>query len=153
MAKMASISKDDRKATRRKVRKAMLDAAKNYEAFRFQSLKATVSRLKPFRHSWLNNCPIRQENDEVHFSQWTFGCVRETYEPKREGSCSKLLRFQCSDLDVIKAHHKVRSDLGRLLFGYGIGRILFIGLKDVFQRTAVLRRSSISKQLYRHCGN
>jgi hypothetical protein len=28
MAKMASISKDDRKATRRKVRKAMLDASK-----------------------------------------------------------------------------------------------------------------------------
>jgi hypothetical protein len=56
-----------------------------------------------------------------------------------EWACPKFLRFQCSDLYVIKGGHKVGSNLCGLLFGYGIGRILFTGLKDVFQSAAIFR--------------
>jgi hypothetical protein len=45
---------------------------------------------------------------------------------------------------VIEGRHEVGSDLSRFLFGYGIGRILFASLKDVFQRAAVLGRASIT---------
>jgi len=32
------------------------------------------------------------------------------------------------DLDVMERRHEVGGDLSRLLFGYGVGRILFTGL-------------------------
>jgi hypothetical protein len=71
------------------------------------------------------------------------------YRPKRNGHCPKFLRFQRSDLYVIKGGHKVGSNLCGFLFGYGIGRILFTGLKDVFQSAAIFRCASVSKQFDR----
>jgi hypothetical protein len=50
-------------------------------------------------------------------------------------------------LYVIKGRHEVRGYLGRLLFGYSVGRVLFACLKDVLQRASILRRASVSKQL------
>jgi hypothetical protein len=38
-----------------------------------------------------------------------------------------------------KGGHKVGSNLCGFLFGYGIRRILFTGLKDVFQSAAIFR--------------
>jgi hypothetical protein len=50
---------------------------------------------------------------------------------------------------VIKGGHKVGSILCGFLFGYGIGRILLTGLKDVFQSAAIFRFASVSKQFDR----
>jgi hypothetical protein len=52
---------------------------------------------------------------------------------------------------VIKCCHKVGSNLSCLLFGYSVWRILFTGLKDVFNRSAILGWTSIAKQLNRKC--
>jgi hypothetical protein len=64
-------------------------------------------RLEPFRHSRRNNRPVGKQYDEEYPVQRSFDRVREAYEPIRERSCPKLLRFQCADLDVIKGRHKV----------------------------------------------
>jgi hypothetical protein len=45
--------------------------------------------------------------------------------------------------------HEVGSNLCGFLFGYGIRRILFTGLKDVFQSAAIFRCGSVSKQFDR----
>jgi hypothetical protein len=42
----------------------------------FTALQATlIDRLQPLLHPWLNNSPIRQENDEKHLSHRSFGRV------------------------------------------------------------------------------
>jgi hypothetical protein len=51
-----------------------------------------------------------------------------------------------SDLHVIESRHEIRGDLCCFLFSYGVGRILLSTFKDVFQRSAVLGRATISKQ-------
>jgi hypothetical protein len=79
----------------------------------------------------------------------TLDRVGEADQPKWNGHCPKFLRFQCSNLYVIKGGHKVGSNLCGFLFGYGIGRILFTGLKDVFQSAAIFRCASVSKQFDR----
>jgi hypothetical protein len=56
------------------------------------------------------------------------------------------MHFQCSNLYVIKGGHKVGSNLCGFLFDYRIRRILFTGLKDVFQSAAIFRCASVSKQ-------
>jgi hypothetical protein len=48
---------------------------------------------------------------------------------------------------VVKGRHEVCGDLCHFLFRYGVGRILFTSLKDVFQRAAVLGCTSITKHL------
>jgi hypothetical protein len=79
----------------------------------------------------------------------TLDRVGEANQPKWSGHCPKFLRFQCSNLYVIKGGHKVGSNLCGFLFGYGIRRILVTGLKDVFQSAAIFRRASVSKQFGR----
>ena len=66
-----------------------------------------------------------------------------------ERALSEIPAFQCSNLYVIKGGHKVGSNLCGFLFGYGIRRILFTGLKDVFQSAAIFRCASVSKQFDR----
>jgi hypothetical protein len=51
---------------------------------------------------------------------------------------------------VIKSGHEIGGDLSRLPFRNGVGRILITGVKDVFQRAAVLCRASVAKQLKGH---
>jgi hypothetical protein len=51
----------------------------------------------------------------------TLDSVGEANQPKRNGHCPKFLRFQRSNLYVIKGGHKVGSNLCGFLFGYGIG--------------------------------
>jgi len=109
-----------------------------------QHLGGNRTHLQPSRHSRLNNGPVGQEHDKEHLSQRSLDRVRKANKPIRERSCPKFLRFQCSNLYVIKGGHKVGSNLCGFLFGYGIRRILFTGLKDVFQRAAVLGRASVS---------
>jgi hypothetical protein len=87
--------------------------------------------LQPLFHPRHNNRPIRQQDDEEHILDWSFNRVRKAYKPKRNRRCAKFLSLQCSDLYVVKSRHKIGSDLSRFLFGYGVGRILFTGLKDV----------------------
>jgi hypothetical protein len=50
----------------------------------------------------------------------TLDRVGEANQPKWNGHCPKFLRFQCSNLYVIKGGHKVGSNLCGFLFGYGI---------------------------------
>ena len=56
------------------------------------------------------------------------------YQPKRNGHCPKFLRFQRSDLYVIKGGHKVGSNLCGFLFGYGIRKILFTAPQKTYSR-------------------
>jgi hypothetical protein len=79
----------------------------------------------------------------------TLDRVGAANQPKWNGHCPKFLCFQCSNLYVIKGGHKVGSNLCGFLFGYGIRRILFTGLKDVFQSAAIFRCASVSKQFDR----
>jgi hypothetical protein len=58
------------------------------------------------------------------------------------GNVQRALR-----LDVVSA---VRTSE---FLRYGVGRILFTGIKDVFKRTAVLGRASVSKQFDGHGWN
>jgi hypothetical protein len=46
---------------------------------------------------------------------------------------SEITDFQLRGLSVIENGQPIGRDLSRLLFGYCVGRILFTGLKDVFQ--------------------
>jgi hypothetical protein len=80
-------------------------------------------------------------------SHRSFDRVREAHEPEWNRRGAKFLRLQGADWDTIKSRDKVCGDLSRFLFGDGIGRILFTGLKDVLKRAAVLGRASVSKQL------
>jgi hypothetical protein len=79
--------------------------------------------------------------------------VPEAYEPEWDRLRPKLLRLKYADRDMVKGRHEVRCDLSRFLFSYGVGRILFTGLKDVFQRATIPGCASIPKQLYRHGWN
>ena len=97
--------------------------------------------------------PIRQQNDKKHLSQWPLDRVRKANEPKWDRRRSKFLSLQCADLYVVEGRHEVCGDLSRLLFRYGVWRILFTSLKDVFQRTAIFGRASVSKQLNSHGWN
>jgi hypothetical protein len=97
-------------------------------------------RLQPLRHCRLNDRSIWQQDHEVKLPECTLDRVGEANQPKRNGHCPKFLRFQCSDLYVIKGGHKVGSNLCGFLFGYGIGRILFTDVKDVFQSAAITVR-------------
>jgi hypothetical protein len=49
---------------------------------------------------------------------------------------------------VVKGRHEVCGDLCHFLFRYGVRRILFTSLENVFQRTAILGRASVSKQSF-----
>jgi hypothetical protein len=91
----------------------------------------TAKPSQPLLHLRHNNRPIWQQNDEIHLAHRSFDPVRKAHEPKRSGRCPKFLRFQRSDLHVIKSRLKIGGDLCRFLFCYGIGRILFATLKDV----------------------
>src|ERR1700692_4953358 len=64
--------------------------------------------------------PIWQQDHEVKLPECTLDRVREANQPKRNGHCPKFLRFQCSNLYVIKGGHKVGSNLCGFLFGYCI---------------------------------
>jgi hypothetical protein len=64
-----------------------------------------------------------------------------------EPASSEIPAFPVLRLYVIECRHEIRCDLSRFFFRHGVGRILFTSLKDVFQRTAVLGRASITKQL------
>jgi hypothetical protein len=103
--------------------------------------------LKPVLHPWLNNCPIRRQNDKEHLPQRSFNHVLKTDEPEWDRHCPELLRFQCADLCVIKGCHKISGDLSRFLFGDGMRRILFTDLKDLLKRATIFGRTSVSKQL------
>jgi hypothetical protein len=46
---------------------------------------------------------------------------------------------------VVESRHKIGSDLSRFLFRYGVGRILFTGLENVFKCTAILGRASVNE--------
>jgi hypothetical protein len=46
---------------------------------------------------------------------------------------------------MVEGRHEVCGDLCRFLLGYGIGRILFTGLKNIFQRAAIFGRASVTK--------
>jgi hypothetical protein len=81
-------------------------------------------------------------------SQCPFNRVRKADEPERDRLRPKFLSFQRADLYVVEGSHKVCGDLCNFLFGYGIGRVLITGLENVFERTAVLSRASITIQLY-----
>jgi hypothetical protein len=98
-------------------------------------------------HSGHNHRPIRQQDDEEHILDWSFHRVREAEEPERYGLRPKFLSLQRADLYVIECRHEVGSDLSRFLFGYGVGRILFTGLKDVSSVPP------ITKQLNRQRGS
>src|ERR1700722_17291664 len=102
--------------------------------------------LQPFLHPRHNNRSIRKQDYEEHLSQRSFDRVRKGNEPEWNRGRPKFLSLQRADLYVVKSRHKIGSDLSRFLFGYGVGRILFTGLKDVFERAAVLGRASIPKQ-------
>jgi hypothetical protein len=105
--------------------------------------------LQPLRHCRLNDRSVWQQDHEVKLPKCTLDRVGEANQPKRNGHCPKFLRFQCSDLYVIKGGHKVGSNLCGFLFCYSIGRILFTRLKDVFQSAAIFRCASVSKQFDR----
>jgi hypothetical protein len=49
------------------------------------------------------------------------------------------LRHKCGGLDVVKGRHKISGNLCRFLVGYGVGRMLFTSLKEVFQCAAPSR--------------
>jgi hypothetical protein len=66
------------------------------------------------------------------------------------GRCAKFLSLQRADLYVVKGRHEVCGDLCHFLFRYGVWRILFTSLKNVFQSASVVRRASVSKQFNRH---
>jgi len=102
---------------------------------------ALAQSLQPLRHSGLNNGAVRQQNDHESLAQWSFHRVREANKPERDRRCSKLLRFESTDLDMVKCCHEVGSDLSRLLFGDGVGGILFPGFEDVLQCPTVLGRA------------
>ena len=59
--------------------------------------------------------------------------------------CAKLLRLQCSDLDVVERCHEVGGDLSRLLLSDSVGGILLPGLEDELQCATVLGRASLSE--------
>jgi hypothetical protein len=67
--------------------------------------------------------------------------------------CPKFLSLQRADLYMVKGRHEIRCDLSRFFFRHGVGRILFTGLKNVFQRAAVFGRASVSKQFEGHGWN
>jgi hypothetical protein len=89
-----------------------------------------------------NNRPVRQQDDKKTFAavvSLTF-YSEKWISQKGTGVVRKILRFQCADLYVVKGRHEVGSDFCRFLFRYGVGGILFTGLKDVLKRTAILGR-------------
>jgi hypothetical protein len=99
--------------------------------------------LQPVLHLWHHNRPIQQQNDKEHLSHRPLDRVRKANEPEWNRLRPKFLSLQRADLNTIKGRHKISSNFSRFLFGYGIGRILFTGLKDVFQRAAVLGCASV----------
>jgi hypothetical protein len=107
------------------------------------SLVKPLIRLHPLLHFWHDNRPIGQKDDKKHLTHRPLDRVGKANEPERDGRRPKFLRLQGSDLHVIESRHEIRGDLSRFLFRYGIGRILFASIKDVFQRAAVLGRASI----------
>src|SRR5271169_414612 len=80
--------------------------------------------LCQFRH---NDRPIRQQYDKEHLSHRV---SEKQIEPEWDRRCPELLRFECADLYVVKCRHEVGGDLCRLLFRYGVRKILFISVKD-----------------------
>jgi hypothetical protein len=48
---------------------------------------------------------------------------------------------------VVKGGHEVGGNVGCLVFGYGIGRILLTGLKDLFQRTTLFCCTLVAEKL------
>ena len=95
-------------------------AARRYHR-RLSEVLFVTTILEAFRRSRLDNRPIRQEDDKEPLAQRSFGRVRKANEPEGNRTCPEFLRFQCSDLEVVKGHHKVRSYLSRFLFGYRVG--------------------------------
>ena len=102
-------------------------------------------RLQPLLHLWHNNCPVRQQYDEKHILDWSFNRVRKADQPKRSGRCPKILRFQCSDLYVIKGRHKVGSDLSRFLFRLWRQENSVHQLQSIFKCSTVLGGTSVIK--------
>jgi hypothetical protein len=58
--------------------------------------------LQPLCHCRLNNRSIWQQDHEVKLPECTLDRVGEANQPKWNGHCPKFLRFQCSNLYVIK---------------------------------------------------
>jgi hypothetical protein len=107
-------------------------------------------RLHPLLHPRLNNGPIRQ-NDKENILDCTFNRVRKANEPERYRLRPKFLSLQRTNLDVVKGRHEVCGDLGHFLLSYGIGRIVFTSLENVFERTAVFGRASVAEELKGEC--
>ena len=61
-------------------------------------------------------------------SHRSFNRVRKTNKPAWNWMCAKLLGLKCA----IEDRNKIGGDLSRLLFRYGVGRILFTSLGFLF---------------------
>ncbi len=68
---------------------------------------------------------------------WAFDRVGEAKKPVRYWRRLELLAFQCSDLDVVESRHKIRNDLCRFVFGYGVRTGLFVRLEDVLKSAPI----------------
>jgi 5-methylcytosine-specific restriction endonuclease McrA len=59
---------------------------------RFSAL--SLKHLHPLFHPWLNNPPIRQQNDKKTLSHRPLDRVRKANEPKGDRTCPELLRLK-----------------------------------------------------------
>jgi hypothetical protein len=84
---------------------------------------------------------------------WTFTVSEKQMSQNGAGVSLNSWLSTVANLDVVKGRHEVGGNLCRLLFGYGVGRILFTGPKDVFQRTTVLAPTLVAEKLAGHCWN
>jgi hypothetical protein len=110
-------------------------------------------KLLPFLHSRLNHVPVGQHDNVLQLVHRTVGRLRETHQPERRLLRAKLLRFQCAELDTVKGRHELCRDLSRLSLWSPYSGPFQRSQKRVLQRTAVLGRTSVSKQLDGHGRN
>lgn len=144
MQKLASEPLPTARLPRRSSHPTSSDVSKNSK---HSQVRKRPAPLQSLRHARFHDCPIWQNDDEVHLPQWSFSGVRKADEPKWDGLCPELLRFACADLYVIKSGHKVSGNLCHLFFAHGLWYIRSIGLENVLQCTSILSRTSIPKQL------
>jgi hypothetical protein len=101
-----------------------------------------------FRDAQFHNFAVRQHDDEVHLFDRTPNRIGEGDGPERNRRCSELLRFESTNLDVVKRRHEVRTDLRCLFLRDGLGGVLLPGVEESKTYSSV--PPSLAAPLYRN---